>query len=220
MAELWSLLPEDPCAIIFSVGTHVGDGFSGLSAATREGEFARFEFPMPEDTPTDKSALALAAFAAPLDVYLTPLLVVGIPLAFAAGALFPGDAPAAEPTVVSFDFPDGSRKEVSLTYQRAMQLYAERLPGSRFGRRAANPGWNVPGFWTIAALLALETSFRVTRQKTESGESSTLADVGDSSGDWRFNLRDGNGERCDLNLPIQQSRYIRFALAGGQRVQS
>jgi hypothetical protein len=145
------------------------------------------------------------------DIILTPLLGV----AYVAAKTWPDGEDPADATVVSFDFPDGARREVSLVYSEAKQLLEDRLGNSDFGRWADTEPWNFTRFWTTAALLRLEMDFRLTVDKE--GQHPVLFHAGGWSGPWRFGLRYGQGEMSDLSQPIGETRYIRFWVVGGER---
>lgn len=207
----WRLLPAERCAVILSVGPRAAAGSSGLTASTRQGEFFRFAFPMPRDVPANMGALVPAALFSPLDIFVTPLGGIAF-----VGARMSQDDPPTDATTVSFDFPDGTRREVSLTYSEARELLEKRLPGSDMNGFNFEI-WRSTRFWTLAALLRLELNFRVVAHENAQDQQRVLVHVGGWTGFWHFDLRDGSKTLTDLRRPTGTSGYIRFAVTDGQR---
>ena len=201
--ELWRSVSGEQCALVLMIGAVEDTGFVGLSLSTREGPVKRVGMYFQDDKPGKGAFWFYSLIGGP--VADAVLVVVGGPV-FGAMAIDSAiDEPFSDPVTVSFDFPDGNRRQVSLSYEYADDVLRRNFP------HLFSPvykEWEDIRFWTRAALLKLRLDAR--EVVSNRGGKVTLGQVGQYEGNWRFDPRDGRGLQENISVPLQDTRYIRY----------
>jgi hypothetical protein len=199
---LWSLVPDNRCALLLMVGEVQETGFAGFSLSTRDKVLKRVGIYLQKDKPGKSIFWLFSIYPAPF--YDAVLLVVGTPL-FGAMAIDSASHKAfPDPVTVSFDFPDGTRSQTSITYKEAETTLRRNFP-ALFSPLLNE--WNDIRFWTRAALLKLRLDYR---EVTSDKGNINLAQISQYQGLWRYDPRDGRGLETDIREPLQDTRYIRY----------
>lgn len=222
-AAMWRHIPAVDCAILLTVGTIAEDGFVGVSATTRQGALRRIEMPLPGDRPAQPGLLLALPF----------VLAIGEPLALGfsaalvaiAAAVSPflgiaylleaAEEPSRKSITVSFDFPDGSRREAVIGHAEATRIlekyFPDGLESETIGAESADTREFVR-FWTRAALMKLTLEFREEGSGEPDASDFRLTYVGGHWGKWMFDPRDGRGAMANLTTLLKNAPYLRFRL--------
>jgi hypothetical protein len=208
---LWSSIQEDNCAMILMIGAVEETGFAGLSLSSSDGVIKRVGMYFQDDKPGKGAFWFYSVSAAPLADAI--LIVVGSPF-FGAMAVDSATAkPFSDPVTVSFDFPDGTRRQTSLDYTEAEDMLRRNFP------HLFSPlykEWNDIRFWTRAALVDLRLDYReVTSSKNGNVK---LAQVNQYQGRWRYDPRDGRKLKENISEPLLDTRYIRYKCSSCEAV--
>lgn len=189
----WSRLPHDPCGVLVTAGYIKDVAFMGLSFSTRQGVFFRQYLRLTRDKlpgeflSDTQVALALLASSNNDDKWRDKEMTV------------------------SFDFPDGHREEITLSFHRAVQL----LDGPYYRESQWNlkTPWIFARFWIRAAMAGLNLDFREQVSPDARGYFTLkLSSVNGFKGDWQLDTRDGRPPTDKLYTLLEESPYIRLSL--------
>lgn len=167
--NLWKNIEQQDCTVVLAVGTIRAENFTGVSASTAQGVFTRYPFNFHKDKPAKPSYMAAVPFVIFVEtatygagVFFTPLFI----------AKYYGVAQ--DILNISFIFPDGSRKDTTITKSECDHLlaHASAIYGS----------CNADGIndWTRAALIKLRLGFKE--------NSSRLQIIDGFKGSWRHDV--------------------------------
>ena len=201
--DLWLHVPDEQCALVLMMGTVENTGFTGLSLSTREKVIKRIGMYFQDDKPGKGSFWFYSVTAAPLADAI--LIVVGTPFFGAMAVNSATEKPFSDPVTVSFDFPDGTRRQTSLTYAEAEDKLRRNFP------RLFSPlykEWDDIRFWTRAALLDLHLDYR--EVAASNNKEVSLVQVNQYSGNWQYDPRDGRDLQHNISEPLLDTRYIRY----------
>lgn len=220
-AGQWRFIPDTPCTVLLLAGESDESGFAGLSFSTPAGEFDRRHIDLARDrikSGDDK----IPAYLWPVAVLMVPVYAaVGVTTAETLGLVPRKEREFGHAVTVSFDFPDGSRKETQMREDEAIEILKGRFyhDGAVFPADSYNS--NTARFWIRAALLKLELDFREEQaaqwNEEHDAEYSTLAlvSVGGIDGDWLIDPRDGTEPSDSLYMQLPNPRYVRCRVGSG-----
>ncbi len=196
LIEQRRVLPNDPCAIGIFAGTIEASRTTGVFAYTASGESHTLFDAIPESVEGDTNWWLLA-----------PVWLAYEPASWIDAGMRAADAQnrVTEPVTVVVEITDGERLEVTLDYDRAVELLKEHIYVQPH-HSPTNAPWNQRRFWVWAALLELELDFREAAESFDDRHVTTLVSVEGHVGSWRVRALDTGGGSDYLAMPIEEDR--------------
>ena len=112
---LWNYIDDQQCAVMVFVGRIEKIDFEGVSISVPNAIIRRYSDSLPKDVPADSRYW--------FGLTVAPLADALIPVGMMENALIsPAICPSPNTITVTFDFPDGTRKETALTKDEAATL--------------------------------------------------------------------------------------------------
>ena len=166
---LWNYIDDQKCAVMVIVGRIEDVDFEGVSISVPNAIIRRYSDSFPKDVPADSRYW--------FGLTVAPLADVGIAIGIMEGQLiWPVTCPWPDTITVTFEFPDGTRRETVLTkgegeilLQHVSTLSLIYCPRSAY-----------VDFWTRAALVKLKMEFHI--------QDNVLKSIDGVSAHWTHNV--------------------------------